>query len=69
MNLNAQIIEENGKPKFAMLPIQEYETLLRELSGFESLEDLADYMSAVRITAEIKNWHSLEEVKKQLGIE
>lgn len=69
MNLNAQIIEEDGKPKFAMLPIQEYETLLRELSGFDSLEDLADYMRAVRITAETKTWHSLEEVKAQLGID
>ncbi|GGN08023.1 hypothetical protein GCM10010967_49570 [Dyadobacter beijingensis] len=40
MNLHAQIIEEDGKPKFAVLPIGEYETLINELSEFDSLEDV-----------------------------
>jgi hypothetical protein len=69
MNLNAKIIEENGKPKFAVLPIGEYEALLNELSEFDSLEDLSDYLTAVKAKAETKTWHSLEEVKAQLGIE
>lgn len=69
MNLNAQIIEENGKPKFAMLPIGEYEALLNELSEFDSLENLSDYLTAVRVKAETETWHSLEGVKAQLGIE
>lgn len=69
MNLNAQIIEENGKPKFAVLPIGEYEALLNELSEFDSLEDLSDYLMAVKAKAEAKTWHSLEEVKAQLGID
>lgn len=69
MNLNAQIIEENGKPKFALLPIGEYEALLSELSEFDSLEDLADYLTAMKAKEETQTWHSLEDVKAQLGIE
>jgi len=69
MNLHAQIIEEDGKPKFALVPIREYEALLSELSEFDSLEDLSDYLTAVKIKAETKTWHSLEDVKAQLGIE
>ncbi|MBO9614606.1 MAG: prevent-host-death family protein [Dyadobacter sp.] len=69
MNLNAQIIEEDGKPKFAVLPIGEYEALLSELSDFESIEDLSDYLTAVKVKAETKTWHSLEDVKSQLGID
>ncbi|SEJ82515.1 hypothetical protein SAMN05216327_12220 [Dyadobacter sp. SG02] len=69
MNLNAQIIEEDGKPKFALLPISEYEALLSELSEFENLEDLSDYLTAIKIKEETKTWHSLEDVKAQLGIE
>lgn len=69
MNLNAQIIEEDGKPKFALLPIEEYEALLSELSEFANLEDLSDYLTAVKVKAETKTWHSLEDVKAQLGIE
>lgn len=68
MNLHAQIIEESGKPKFAVLPIQEYESLLKELSEFDSIEDLADYLIAVKIQSENKSWHSLDEVKAELGI-
>jgi hypothetical protein len=68
MNLHAQIIEESGKPKFAILPIAEYESLLNELSDFESIEDLADYLKAIKIKIENKAWHSLEDVKAELGL-
>jgi len=68
MNLHAQIIEESGKPKFAVLPIADYESLLHELSDFESIEDLADYLRAIKIKSENKSWHSLDEVKAELGI-
>ena len=68
MNLHAQIIEESGKPKFAVLPIADYESLLNELSDFESIEDLADYLRAIKIKSENKSWHSLDEVKAELGI-
>ncbi|MCF0051397.1 prevent-host-death family protein [Dyadobacter sp. LJ53] len=68
MNLHAQIIEESGKPKFAVLPIAEYESLLNELSDFDSIEDLADYLTATKIKSENKTWHTLNDVKAELGI-
>lgn len=68
MRLHAQIIEENGKPKFALLPIGEYEALLNELSEFDSLEDLADYLTAMKAKEETQSWHALEDVKAQLAI-
>lgn len=68
MNLHAQIIEEDGKPKFALLPIEEYENIVNEFSDFDSVEDLADYLKALKVKAENRTWHSLEDVKAQLGI-
>jgi hypothetical protein len=68
MNLQAQIIEESGVPKFAVLPIDKYYQLLSELAEFENVEDLADYLKAVKIKSENKNWHSLADVKAELGI-
>jgi hypothetical protein len=68
MNLHAQIIEESGKPKFAVLPIQEYQALINELSDFENIEDLADYLKALKIKSETKTWYKLEDVKKELGL-
>jgi len=69
MNLHAQIIEEDGKPKFAMLPIEDYEMLVNELSDFDTVEDLVDQLKALKIKADNNTWHSLEDVKAQLGIE
>ncbi|NIJ50904.1 prevent-host-death family protein [Dyadobacter arcticus] len=68
MNLQAQIIKESGVPKFALLPIERYEMLLSELSDFESIEDLADYLKAIKVKAETTQWHSLEAVKAELGL-
>ncbi|ACT94933.1 hypothetical protein [Dyadobacter fermentans] len=69
MNLHAQIIEEDGKPKFAVLPIEVYDALQMVLSEFDSFEDLSDFLSALNVKAEAKTWHSLEEVKTQLEID
>jgi hypothetical protein len=68
MNLHAQIIEESGRPKFAVLPIDQYELLVNELSEFDSIEDLADYLKAVKIKSETTVWHSLDDVKAELGL-
>ncbi|MCF2495851.1 prevent-host-death family protein [Dyadobacter chenhuakuii] len=68
MNLHAQIIEESGKPKFAVLPIDKYESLVKELADFDSIEDLADYLRAIKVKSENKFWHSLNDVKAELGI-
>jgi hypothetical protein len=68
MNLHAQIIKKDGKPKFALLPIKEYEILINEFSDFENIEDLADYLKALKIKSENKVWHTLEDIKAELGI-
>jgi len=69
MNLHAQIIEENGKAKFATLPIEVYDALQTVLSEFDSLEDLSDFLMAMNVKSETKTWHSLEEVKAKLKID
>lgn len=68
INLHAQIIEESGKPKFAVLPIQEYQVLINALSNFDTVQDLADYLNAVKIKSETKIWYKLEDVKTELGL-
>lgn len=68
MNLNAQIIEESGKPKYAVLPIADYQLLLDELSDFDSIEDLADYLKAIKIQSQTKVWHTLDTAKSELGL-
>lgn len=68
MNLHAQITEESGKPKFAVSPIQEYQALINALSDFDTIEDLADYLNAVKIKTETKIWYKLEDVKTELGL-
>jgi hypothetical protein len=68
MTLHAQIIQEEGKPKFAVLPYKEFETLLQTLDSFESLEDFVDYMHAIKVKNETKTWHTLTDVEKELGL-
>lgn len=69
MTLNAQIIKEKGKPKFAVLSFNEYEILNQGLADFDSIEDFLDYIRAIKTKNETQNWYSLDEVKKELGIE
>lgn len=69
MNLHAQIIKENGKPKFAVLPIVVYDALRTVLFEFDSVEDFSDFLTAMRAKAETKTWYSLDDVKAQLKIE
>lgn len=47
MNANAQIIEQDGKPAFAVLPYAEYESLLARL------EDSADARALAEVDAEL----------------
>ncbi|MGA0555861.1 prevent-host-death family protein [Larkinella sp. VNQ87] len=69
MTLKAQIIEENGEPKFAVLPYATYQTLAAELEDFDSLEDFLDYVHLIKTKSETKKWHSRDEVWKELGLE
>ncbi|WP_338874236.1 prevent-host-death family protein [Spirosoma sp. SC4-14] len=68
MTLNAQIIQSEGKPAFAVITYDEYETLQRSLSSFDSLEDFVDYIHALNVKQETTTWHTLDEVKKELGL-
>jgi DNA-binding XRE family transcriptional regulator len=41
--MSVQVIEKEGKPEFAVLPFQEYETLLERLEDLEDARDLQEY--------------------------
>ncbi len=69
MSLNAQIIEENGEPKFAVLPYTAFQELTEALAEFDSLEDFLDYLRLLQAKAETKSWHSRDEIWPQLGLE
>ncbi len=62
--MKLQVIEENGAPRFAVLPYSE--RFSKELEGFDSLEDFLDYVHALEVKAQTTKWYSLEDVKKQL---
>ena len=68
MTLRAQIIEENGEPKFAVLPYQSYQTLANELTEFDSLEDFLDYVQILRTKSENKRWLTRDQVWQDLGL-
>lgn len=68
MTLNAQIIQSGGKPAFAVLPYEEYETIQQSLASFDSLEDFKDYVHALNVKNETTTWHTLDDVKKELGL-
>lgn len=68
MILQAQIIEEDGEPKFAVLPFRSYQTLANELTDFDSLEDFFDYVQLLKTKAETTRWHTREQVWKELGL-
>jgi hypothetical protein len=68
MTLNAQIIQSEGKPKFAVIAYEKYEALQQSLASFDSLEDFLDYAHALKVKSETTSWHTLDEVKQQLGL-
>jgi DNA-binding XRE family transcriptional regulator len=41
--MSVQVIEREGKPEFAVLPFEEYETLLERLEDLEDARDLQEY--------------------------
>jgi len=41
--MEVQIIEKGGQPEFAVLPFEEYETLLQRLEDLEDACDLREY--------------------------
>ena len=43
--MSVQVIEKEGKPEFAVLPYEEYETLLERLEDLEDTRDLQEYLA------------------------
>jgi len=68
MTLNVQIIQSEGKPKFAVIAYEEYEALQKSLASFDNLEDFLDYVHALKVKSETTTWHSLDDVKRELGV-
>ncbi|GAB2596164.1 prevent-host-death family protein [Spirosoma areae] len=68
MTLQAQIIEEEGKPKFAVLPYESYQALAKELADFDTLEDFLDYVHLLKTKAENTRWLSRDQVWQELGL-
>jgi hypothetical protein len=68
MVIDAQIIREAGKPKFAVLSIEQFDAIQQSLGDFDNLEDFVDYMHAQKVRQETTKWFKLEEVKKQLDL-
>lgn len=68
MTLKAQIIEEDGEPKFAVLPYKPFQNLANELTDFDTIEDFLDYLRLLKAKAETKQWHMRDEVWKELGL-
>ena len=58
------VLTRNGKEKFVVVPVKDYETLL------EKLEDEADYRALVeaRNANAGKPTYTLEQVKRELGM-
>ncbi|WP_019989305.1 type II toxin-antitoxin system prevent-host-death family antitoxin [Rudanella lutea] len=68
MNLQVQIIQSEGEPKFAVMDYNEYKALQEGLESFDTIEDFVDYMYAIKSKNETTSWHSLDEVKRELGL-
>ena len=68
MILDAQIIKSEGKPAFAVIAYEEYQAIQQSLSSFDSLEDFVDYVHALNVKNETTTWHTLANVKKELGL-
>ncbi|GAB4005494.1 hypothetical protein GCM10028808_05410 [Spirosoma migulaei] len=68
MTLNAQIIQSEGKPAFAVIAYEEYEAIQQSLASFDNLEDFADYVHALTVKNATTTWHTLDDVKKELGL-
>lgn len=45
-----------------------YEALQKRLASFDSLADFLDYAHALKVKSETTSWHSLDEVKRELGL-
>jgi hypothetical protein len=62
----AQFINKNNAPKFAIIDFKEYTNVKNLLSDTEKLEDYLDYLHIQKTKAKSKKSFSFEEAKKEL---
>jgi hypothetical protein len=63
-----QIIRENDEAKFVVIPYGDYLQIRALLQDEEKLEDYLDYLHALRIKQENRQWFTLEEIREELGL-
>lgn len=51
--MNAQIIEKNGKPEWAVLPYEEYKKIQEMLEDIEDINDINENLKAIAENREI----------------
>ena len=66
--IQAQILKEDNQPKFAVISYKDYASLEELLRGFDSVEDLTDFLYLQKVKKENSEWVSHEEMKKELGL-
>lgn len=66
----AQIIQEHGQAKFAVIEFAEYQQVKELLSDAEKLEDYLDYLHIQKIKRQdlAKSTQTLSQVKLALGL-
>lgn len=64
ISLNPRFLEKDGKKEFAVLPYEEFEQVIEELSDYQDLKDLR----SAKATEEGASGLSLAEVRKELNI-
>ncbi|MFN8344097.1 MAG: prevent-host-death family protein [Spirosomataceae bacterium] len=68
MTLQTQILKEDDQPKFAVISYKDYTSLEEVLRGFDSVEDLTDFLQLQQVKRENTEWVSHDEMKKELGL-
>ena len=64
ISVQPQILEHNGKKRFAVLPYDQFHRLMEELADYEDLRLLREAKSKEKNTPGI----GLEELKTRLGV-
>lgn len=64
VTLHLNILEQNGKKQFAVIPYEEFLKIQEELSDYEDLKELRQAKKMEKNAPTV----SLEDAKKELGI-
>ncbi|MCX6146132.1 MAG: prevent-host-death family protein [Candidatus Kapabacteria bacterium] len=65
---NFQIINEKGKPKFAIIDYTEFQNARTLLNNSDKLEDYLDLEHIKKVKKRKEKTYSLDEVKKELDL-